>query len=217
MDSNDILYIIIWVLSILLIIHYSHKIITFVTENFESKTIEDEYTNETTNAPVISTTAPVTTPNPNVFSEEPNICAVDDCPLASVLSNYPNIGEKWGDHPGECVKVVNSENAKCARCPPGTYVDYTNVEGVCTKCPAGQYSTKYNSLSCKPCADGSEEGQNYCLSETNNVDNLLIPTKENDKLLSNLYENNIRKYQQFQTLNSRLNRLNNIVDSLDSF
>ena len=217
MDSNNILYIIIWLLSILLIIHFSHKIISFVTENFETKINGAEYTNKQTNPPVVSNLTPLTTQNPNIFNEEPNICNIDDCPLASVLSNYPNIGKKWGDHDGECVKVINSKNAKCARCPPGTFVDYSNIEGICTKCPVGQYNDKYNSLTCKPCVDGSEEGQNYCSSDSNEEDNLFNPSKENDEKLSNLYENNIRNLRQFQTLNDRLNRLNNIVTSLDSF
>ena len=211
MDSNDILFIIIWMLSILLIIIFSHKIIIFVTENFENQISEEEYNNIPTK-PMI-----VTTQVPNKDNIQSYICNIDDCPLASVLSNYPNIGEKWGDHDGECVKVVNSKNAKCARCPPGTYVDYSNIDGICTKCPVGQYSDKYNSLTCKPCVAGSKEGQNYCSSDSNKEDNLFNPSKENDEKLSKLYENNIRNYQQFQTLNGRLNRLNNIVRSLDTF
>jgi len=216
MDSNDILFIIIWILSILLIIHFSHKIITFVTENFESKTSPDDFTITTTKAPVVSTVSPVTTPNPNIFNDS-NICDVNDCPLASVLSNYPTIGEKWGDHEGECVKVVNNKNAVCARCPPGTFVDYTNIDGVCTKCPPGQYSDKPNSLSCKPCKNARGEGQQICSSDTNDEIDLFNPSKENDEKISALYENNIRNLKQFQTLNDRINNLSNILNSMDTF
>mgnify|MGYP001234172454 CR=1 FL=1 len=211
MDFNDILFIIIWVLSILLIIHFSHKIITFVTENFDTDT--------TTLKPAVTTSLPTTTSDPNINEIPDFICSVNkgDCPLASVLSNYPNIKDKWGNEANECVKVIDSDNAVCANCPPGTFIDYSNVNEVCTKCPPGKYSDKNNSLSCKPCREGSEEGQDYCESETTKKPDLFDATQDNDKALEKLYKNEIKNYQQFQTLNSRLNRLSDIMNSIQSF
>ena len=216
MDFNNILFIIIWLLSILLIIHFSHKIISFVTENFDDHNTSGQYTNPpTTSSPaVVSTPSPNTTRDPNIHNDSSYKCNVSNCPLASVLSSYPDIGEKWGDNPGECVKVINSNNAVCARCPPGTFIDYSNINEVCTVCPPGTYSDKHNSLSCKICQNENEAGENRCdsdSSEESNTFNASVPDQNN---LTTLYNNNMANYQQFQALNGRINRLNDIMNSL---
>ena len=91
-------------------------------------------------------------------------------------------------------------NGVCARCPPGTYVDYSNTNTVCSKCPEGQDSKNYNSLDCSPCADG--EACPNSLLEKNGVqlDGSL------DKVIDTIYIHNIDKLKQTQALDHRLNK-----------
>ena len=149
------------------------------------------------------------------------------CPLASVLSENPDIGSKWGDNKGECVKVLNESNASCARCPPGTYVDYSNITNICTKCPPNTFSDTFNTLECKPC-NGAKEGSSRCLEDPNankkqkcgnqwedlSTINILDPTLKNEEIISKLYDNNVRKFKQNETLKYRLRKLESKVKEL---
>jgi hypothetical protein len=143
------------------------------------------------------------------------------CPLASVLSSYPEIGEQWGNSTSECVKVISGENGTCARCPPGTYVDYANVTGVCTPCPAGQYSDSYNSLECKACAgapagskncnkqESVQMNENTCNQAQSGISgiNVFDPTITNAEILSKIYNGNMQKFKQSEALKFRIKQL----------
>jgi len=145
-------------------------------------------------------------------------CPSNSCPLASVLSSYPNIGDKWGNEANECVKVSNSLDANCARCPPGTFIDYSNINDVCSPCPKNQYSDSYNQLQCKPC-EGTLEGASKCGSNTgdssgntNNSQsdiNLFEPTLDVDRIVNQIYDGNIKKFKQNQALKHRIQKLQN--------
>jgi hypothetical protein len=130
---------------------------------------------------------------------------VSSCPLASILSSHPEIGDKWGDSPGECVRNSNHKDSLCVRCPPGTYIDYGNVNDVCSPCPKGQKSDKYNSLDCKPCENDEAE----CVSE------LAETTLEGplNEVVDQLYINNIDKLKQSQSLSFRLDRAEKKYDT----
>ena len=130
---------------------------------------------------------------------------VSSCPLASILSSHPEIGDKWGDSPGECVRNSNHKDSLCVRCPAGTYIDYGNVNDVCSKCPKGQYSDKYNSLDCKPCENDEAE----CVSELAET-SLEGPL---DEVVDQLYINNIDKLKQSQSLSFRLDRAEKKYDT----
>ena len=151
-------------------------------------------------------------------------CPSNSCPLASVLSSYPNIGDKWGNEVNECVKVSNSLDATCARCPPGTFVDYSNIDGVCSPCPVNQYNDKYNQLQCNSCP-GAPKGSSVCESVTTETPNnscksnnqmksdinLFEPTLEMDTIVSELYDGNIKKFKQNEVLKHRIRQLQNKI------
>jgi len=210
MDYKHILFIILWVIIILLIIHNSHKIISFVTENFDTKV-------SVTNGGTTSITVPTTT---GYTSNCPS-----DCPLSSIMSYFPNTSERWGNDETQCVKVLNDPIAKCARCPPGTFVDYNNTYGVCSICPANTYSDLNNSLECKKCK-GASEGSTECTHVTpvssncnsktsshKNDDIMYTPTLEMDDKVKEIYQGNIAKLKQNETLKYRIRRIENILDT----
>ena len=241
MNSNSVLFILFWIVFMLIIIHNCHKIINFVQENFDTTpTPTDPQPTGTTPTPTdpqpTGTTHTPTDPQP---TDEPDPqptdipdpmdtpdyrCPSNSCPLASVLSSYPNIGDKWGNEVNECVKVSNSLDANCARCPPGTFIDYSNINDVCSPCPVNQYSDKYNQLQCKPC-EGALEGASNCegasvdasRNATNNRSqsdiNLFEPTLGMDKIVSTIYDGNIKKFKQNQVLKHRIQKLQNKLSS----
>ncbi len=144
-------------------------------------------------------------------------CASNRCPLASILTENPEVEEKWGDNVGECVKVLNETEGSCARCPPGTFIDYSNITEICTPCPQNTYTDKFNSSKCLPCP-GQPQGSDRCPTArqdtcenttTNNFTtmNLLSPDVENRDLLERIYDNNIRKFKQNEVINYRINRM----------
>lgn len=305
MNSNNVLFILFWVVVMLIIIHNCHRIINFVQENFETTpTSNNVYDGDSEPEPTPSSEpepTPSSEPEPeqnkliiiklkelmtgiNTLSElggskqeviidlinkqatssnisviyTPTIndeleleiivssdtlenqvtnfkndlmiilkdykCPTNSCPLASVLSSYPNIGDKWGNEVNECVKVSNSLDATCARCPPGTFIDYSNIDGVCSPCPVNQYNDKYNQLQCKPCP-GAPEGSSMCESITTETPkdscklnnqmksdvNLFEPTLEMDTIVSELYDGNIKKFKQNEVLKHRIKKLQNKI------
>jgi hypothetical protein len=127
------------------------------------------------------------------------------CPLASVLSSHTEMADKWGDNHGECVRVTGG--GTCARCPPGTYVDYSNTSSVCSKCPYGQDSKNYNSLDCLPCADGANCFNDPVEKAGVKLDGSL------DKVIDTIYIHNIDKLKQTQTLDHRLNKAQEKYDT----
>ena len=170
---------------------------------------------------------PHTTDEPDThISDEPEpigdtnyICPSNSCPLASILSSYPNIGDKWGNDANECVKVSNSLDANCARCPPGTFIDYSNINDVCSPCPKNQYSDTYNQLQCKPC-EGALEGASNCggassdaSGNTNNNSqsdiNLFEPSLGVETIVNEIYDGNMKKFKQNQVLKQRIQKLQN--------
>ena len=207
MNSNSVLFILFWILVMLIIIHNCHKIINFVQENFD-----------TTPTPTDTTPTPTdTTPTPTDTTDY--ICPSNSCPLASILSSYPNIADKWGNEANECVKVSNSLDANCARCPPGTFIDYSNINDVCSPCPKNQYSDTYNQLQCKPC-EGALKGASNCegsssdaSENTNNNSqsdiNLFEPSLGVDRIINQIYDGNIKKFKQNQVLKQRIQKLQN--------
>jgi len=133
-----------------------------------------------------------------------NYVCQGQCPLASILSSHPEIRNTWGDSPGECVRNTNHKDSLCVRCPPGTYIDYGNVNEVCSKCPPNQYSDKFNSLDCKPC--GNDKECQSVLAETSLEGPL-------DKAVDQLYIHNIDKLKQSQSLSFRLDRAEKKYDT----
>ena len=219
MNSNSVLFILFWILVMIIIIHNCHKIINFVQENFDTTPTPTETTptpTETTPTPTETTPTPTDEPDP---MDTPDYrCPSNSCPLASILSSYPNIGDKWGNEANECVKVSNSLDANCARCPPGTFIDYSNINDVCSPCPKNQYSDTYNQLQCKPC-EGALEGASNCASasgdsseNTNNnsqMDNFFEPAMSVDTIVNQIYDGNIKKFKQNQVLKHRIQKLQN--------
>ena len=205
MNSNSVLFILFWILVMIIIIHNCHKIINFVQENFDT-------------TPTPTETTPTPTDEPDPMDTPDYRCPSNSCPLASILSSYPNIGDKWGNEANECVKVSNSLDANCARCPPGTFIDYSNINDVCSPCPKNQYSDTYNQLQCKPC-EGALEGASNCASasgdsseNTNNnsqMDNFFEPTMSVDTIVNQIYDGNIKKFKQNQVLKHRIQKLQN--------
>ena len=235
MNSNSVLFILFWIVVMLIIIHNCHKIINFVQENFDTTpTPTDTTPTPTDTTPTPTDTTPIpddTTPTPTdttpipddttpTPTDEPEYrCPSNSCPLASILSSYPNIGDKWGNEANECVKVSNSLDANCARCPPGTFIDYSNINDVCSPCPKNQYSDTYNQLQCKPC-EGALEGASNCggassdaSGNTNNNSqsdiNLFEPSLGVDRIVNQIYDGNIKKFKQNQVLKQRIQKLQN--------
>ena len=123
-----------------------------------------------------------------------------------------------GKKPGQCVKISNFSNSKCARCPPGTFIDYNNYYNICSKCPRGQYSDQWNSLECKKCSDGDfpNEDQTACQNDTGEQNqlkscpdtdryNFLNDNKDiDDNLMRTINNDNMEKLKQTHMLRYRL-------------
>ena len=210
MDYKHILFIILWVIIILLIIHNSHKIISFVTENFDTK---------------VSGNNGGTTSRTGSKKMDYTSGCPPDCPLSSIMSYFPNTSDRWGNDEGQCVKVLNDPGEQCARCPPGTFVNYNNTSEVCSICPANTYSDLNNSLECKKCK-GASEGSTECThvtpvssncnsktSSQKNDDIMYNPALEMDDKVKEIYRGNIAKLKQNETLKYRIRRIENILDT----
>jgi hypothetical protein len=148
---------------------------------------------------------------------------VTKCPLVSMLSSNPEIGDKWGDGVNECVRNSNYRDSPCVRCPPGTFVDYNNFDNICTRCPINQYSEKFNSLECKPClgapagsgtCDTIQEPSSVCNSKSPNVLNL---PEDIVGSVEALYDNNIHKLKQSHTMNYRIDSAKKKYDLYKEF
>lgn len=151
----------------------------------------------------------------------------EECPLASVLSSYSELQGKWGDKSGECVKISNFKDSKCARCPPGTFVDYNNYYNICSKCPRGQYSDQSNSLECKKCPKGDvpNDDQTGCMNNTDSVDtvkscpetnyyNFLDDNEKIDETLINtIHNDNMNKLKHSNMLRYRLKQAEQKYDN----